>query len=286
MLGFFTAFRALGVDVDLVYLPVDTGGAAPAPNPPYNFSQYTVLVAPSLLIVPPALASALVSFVAGGGSLFLSMRSGAKDGASVYTDMPLPGPLAGIAGITMDTWDPQCSLGEESVVGEALWPEQGSNHSVPIFPSSSGVLCEVLIPAALPSVTVLGVYGGGIHGGKPAITVNRDFAGGGGACIYSGTSSASPQYYAALAKALVPAAGLPNLLPTRLPYGVEVSTRVAAGGGAGSTVFVLNWNGQSQVVTIPYLTPCVDVLHDVPIPVDPAGVFTVPGYDVAIFSCP
>jgi beta-galactosidase len=183
MLGFFTAFRALGVDVDLVYLPVDTGGAAPAPNPPYNFSQYTVLVAPSLLIVPPALASALVSFVAGGGSLFLSMRSGAKDGASVYTDMPLPGPLAGIAGITMDTWDPQCSLGEESVVGEALWPEQGSNHSVPIFPSSSGVLCEVLIPAALPSVTVLGVYGGGIHGGKPAITVNRDFAGGGGASI-------------------------------------------------------------------------------------------------------
>lgn len=285
MLGFLTAFRALGVDVDVVYLPVDTGGAGP-PAPPIDFSQYSVLIAPSLLIVPDALSSALEAFVARGGNLFLSMRSGAKDGNNVYVDTPLPGPLAGIAGVTMDTWDPMCSLGEVSVVGESLWA--GGNHSVPIFPNPAGVLCEVLIPTS-PTTTVIGRYGEGIHGGKPAITLNRGGSGGGGACVYSGTSSASPDYFSALARLLVPGTGLPNMLPSRLPYGVEVSTRVVAppGGGGGSTVFVLNWNAQSQVVTLPRVSLCKEVLHEVPIPVDPSsGAFVVPGYDVAIFSCP
>ena len=168
----FAAFRAYGEAVDIVFLPAENGVTPPVP---LNLTGYQIVLAPTLYVVPDAVAAALSAFVASGGQLFLSMRSGAKDAHNAYVGAPLPGPFAALAGLSMEQWDPLCSLGESALV-----PGNFSFATPSAWNTSTtqGCLCELLVPA--PDVLVLARYQSGVYAGLPALTLLRRSGGGGG----------------------------------------------------------------------------------------------------------
>ena len=289
MRGFLRAFRSRGVNVDLVYIPADTGNSSSSnsSSSAIDLSPYTIVIAPSLVVVPAALAEALAAHVQRGGALFLSMRSGAKGADNAYVAATLPGLLAPLVGATTAQWDPGCSLGES---GLTL-----GNFSVPLPPPfaasplpisrTQGRLCECLTPAlptATAATTVLARYSSGVMAGQPAATLRQD-SGSSSKAIYSGTVSDEPAFYDLLARELASGGSRGvALLETPLPEGVESSVRHLASGARA--VFALNWGGAPVNVTLPDAGGCVDALGITT--VSAQGVMVLAGYEVAVFACP
>lgn len=87
--AYYRAVRARGITVDVVH-------------PDRDLSGYVAVVAPTLYLVEPALAERLTDYVAAGGHLLLTMRSGVKDRANTLHPTAPPGPLADLAGVTVD----------------------------------------------------------------------------------------------------------------------------------------------------------------------------------------
>jgi len=273
MTALLSAFRANRLAVDVVHVPADTGRGPPAPLP--DLSPYDVLLAPTLWVVPAALAAALDAFVARGGRLLLTMRSGSKDADNVYPASPLPGPLAGLAGVTVDEWDPMCSTGEAAVAVAGA----GVNYTIS---TTQGCICEFLTPA--PGTDVLATYAGGFFAGRAAVT---RAAHGAGAVVYAGTVSDDAAYHEWLAGVLARDAGLPwpgdaAGTPPRLPFGVQLSVRTGAAAGGGSAVFVINWNNHAVNVTVPQAGGGVDALTGRAVPA--GGALTVGALDLALVA--
>lgn len=264
-----SAFRTHNINVDVVFVPADTGRGAP---PPPDFAGYDIVLAPTLLVVPPALADSLAAFAARGGQLLLTSRSGSRTVDNAYVGTPLPGPLAVIAGVTMDEWDPSCSMGEAEIVSSA--PGEGPFP----FPASTpfGIICEMLEPAA--GTTVLGTYGGTGHfAGRVAVTRNAVGAAGGGV-VYAGAVVNDETYYDWLAARLAKDAGL--AWGARLPYGIETGTRVGADNA--TTQFVINWNAYSTSVTLATAAGGRDVLTNATIAAD--GLVALGPFSVAVIT--
>lgn len=254
MQGFLAAFRTHGIGVDMVYIGANAGrGSSSLPD----LSNYSIVIAPTLLIVSDSLSSLLTTFVENGGQLLFSMRSGSHDENNVYTSLQLPGLLSTLAGVTMDEWDPNCVFGERSV--------NASDSGQPFFfPSSTpfGLICEMLEPTS-SSTTVLATYGSGYYKGRPAVTRNSVGSAGGGV-IYAGTIvHAEGYYYEWLASHLASGARI-DWTP-RLPFGIETSVRE----GLNSTVlFVLNWNSFAMNVSIPESANSFDIISNTTISED------------------
>lgn len=275
MAALLGAFRANRLAVDVVHVPADTGRGPPAPVP--DLSAYAVVLAPTLWVVPSELAAALDAFVRAGGRLLLTMRSGSKDADNAYPATALPGPLAGLAGVTIDEWDPLCSTSEAAVavVGE------GTNFSIS---TTQGRICEFLEPAA--GTAVLATYAAGFFAGRAAVT---RAASGAGAVVYAGTVSDDPAFYEWLAGGLARDAQLPwpgdaQGTPPRLPYGVTLSVRTGAAADNGTAVFLINYNDFAVNVTVPEAANGVDVITGAR--VAPGGALLVPALDVAVVAVP
>ncbi|HYN87504.1 MAG TPA: beta-galactosidase, partial [Ardenticatenaceae bacterium] len=67
--------------------------------PTTELAGYKLVLAPALHVVPPEVAANLERFVANGGTLLLTARSGVKDVANAVVNQRLPGPLAAISGV-------------------------------------------------------------------------------------------------------------------------------------------------------------------------------------------
>ena len=258
------AFRANRIGVDALFVPADVGAGPPALPPSFNLSAYDIVVAPSLIIVPDNVAAALAAFVARGGALLATMRSGAKTADNAYVATPLPGALAGaaMAGVTMDEWDPLCSLGATGLRAAA---NASLLFAVPAGAQAAamgGFICEVLVPA--PGTQVLATYAGGYHDGRPAVTRR-------GRVFYAGAVSADGAFYEWLAAQLAAAAGLP--FGPRLPLGVELAQR-------GTTVLAMNWNGRNVSLTVPAAARGTDVLSGAAI--NAAGDIALGPYGVVV----
>jgi beta-galactosidase GanA len=118
MTSLLAAFRRHSIGVDVVYIPADAGTGPP--TPPLNLTGYDVILAPTLWVVPDAVAEALSAYVSRGGCLLLTMRSGSKNADNQYTSRPLPGTLSPLAGIITN----EASQTQPRVVcqvGCALW---------------------------------------------------------------------------------------------------------------------------------------------------------------------
>jgi beta-galactosidase len=92
------SLRRLGLGVDVV-----------PPGP--DLSRYRVVVAPGLLIMDEATATALTGYVEAGGTLVLAPRTSAKDRCNAVPERPLPAWLDELAGLEVVDY---ASLPEDS----------------------------------------------------------------------------------------------------------------------------------------------------------------------------
>jgi beta-galactosidase len=197
-------------------------------GPGSDISSYKLVAAPALHVVTPELAEKLKRYVAGGGTLVLTPRSGVKDEANTVVDMPLPGLLAEMCGITVEEYD---SLPEG--VSQPL------QFSMPAqVDQMARVWYDVLAPKG---AQVIARYTQDYYAGKPAITVNNY---GKGKVLYVGVFGNDPLYETFLSW-LLDQIGLRGVMPS--PNGVEVAERWQ---GGQRILFIMNHSKQAQTLDV------------------------------------
>jgi beta-galactosidase len=210
---YYSGFRRAGIGVDVVF-------------PDGEFSNYKILVAPSLFVIDPALTAKLTKFVEQGGTLILTYRSGVKDEHNVFTDLTLPGPLAKLSGIAVHDYDPETTQKQEVVA-----------HNGKTNPA--GVWFDILTPT---TAEPLATYGKLYYAGEPAVTLNHF---GNGSVFYVGTEPANPDFYDDLATRVSQAAGVER--GPELPEGVEMAVRTK---GGEKLIFLMNFTEAAQTVSL------------------------------------
>jgi beta-galactosidase len=102
---YYGALRSYGVDVDIVHPNTDLSG-------------YSAVIAPTLYLVDDELAERLAEYVAGGGQLCVSIRSGVKDRANKLLESRPPGPFAELVGATVEEHESRHPSQAQSVTYE------------------------------------------------------------------------------------------------------------------------------------------------------------------------
>jgi beta-galactosidase len=167
-------------------------------HPEADISGYRLVIAPSLILLNERIINNLYSYVAKGGRLLLTARSGVKEWNNQITDQPLPGALRTLAGIHISEFDSLPPTRTNTVV----LVHQGMRKAE--FPAR--LWCEIIEPR---EAQVLGRYATGHYAGKAAITVNSY---GRGQTVYIGTVS-SNGLYAEVLTWLLAAAGVQPVGP-------------------------------------------------------------------------
>jgi beta-galactosidase len=238
--SYYDAFRRRGLNVDVVF-------------PQDSFSSYRVLVAPSLFVLDPVLVRKLTEFVSNGGLLVLSVRSGVKDEHNAFTTLPLPGPLASLAGISIHDYDPETDQKQKIVMDGESYP--------------AGVWFDILTPE---TAKPLATYGENYYAGQPAATTNHY---GKGTVIYVGTESQSTGFYDRLLAHVAEQA--PLTLGPELPDGVEMAARQKAG---EKIIFLLNYTEKAHSVAVGTATHNALTGGNEPADVE------IPPYDVRVLT--
>jgi beta-galactosidase len=149
---------------------MDNNITTDAMDPRENLEKYRLVIAPRLYIVDQPAADNLRSFVANGGILCLTPRSGVADEYNVIFDQPSPGPLAEVAGVEIDDYTTlngpvalqSSSEGPEGVSEGSIWAD------------------EIILTTAQS----IAEFSSGWVSGMPAITINNY---GKGKVFYVGT---------------------------------------------------------------------------------------------------
>jgi len=89
---FYKVLIAKGITPDLI-------------DPEADLSRYKVVIAPNLILLSHKTADNLKRFVAGGGAVVFHVRCGQKDTANVMVDIPWPGIVRDLTGITVDEFE-------------------------------------------------------------------------------------------------------------------------------------------------------------------------------------
>ena len=196
-------------------------------DPREDLSQYKLVIATRLYVLDQPAADNLRQFVADGGVLCITPRSGVADEYNVIFDQPAPGPLAEAAGVEVDdytTLEAPVTLqttagGPQGVTQAALWAD------------------EIILTTAKPVAT----YTSGWVAGLPAITIN-DY--GKGKVVYVGTLLRDEDLHAFIGW-LSNIAGVEPALST--PAGVRAYERQSQ---TDRLVFLCNFSDQPQVVPL------------------------------------
>lgn len=138
------ALTCLGVGVDII-------------DEKSDLSQYKLVIAPTLFITDESQVNRIYSYVANGGTLVLTNRSGVKDEYNKCLIEPLPGPYSKLVGAIVEEYDPV-----------------GYRENELDYPEHLGVRnsrwADIL---KVDSAEVIARYGGEYYAGKPAITLNN-----------------------------------------------------------------------------------------------------------------
>jgi beta-galactosidase len=207
-------------------------------SPAAALSNYKIVVVPALHILTEEVAGNLKQYVASGGLLVVTPRTGVKDEANAVVNQVLPGLLAELCGVEVEEY---VSLPVD-VDSELEFTELAARPRVP-----AQVWCDLL---RLNGATAIAHYTQDFFAGKPAMTMNNS---GEGWVIYVG--SFGDELYAHMADYLLDFAGMRSLLS--VPEGVEVSERWQ---GERQLLFVLNQTEQEQVIALD--RPYQDLLCD------------------------
>lgn len=189
---FHDGFTACGVGVDLIDENSDLSG-------------YQVVVAPTLFVEKQQIADRLCEVARRGGTVVLTNRSGVKDEYNRCVMEALPGIFAGLAGVTVEEYDPiglvtqslRCHFGEGGQRPCTQW-------------------CDILKP---DTAEVLAEYADQFYRGRAAVTCNSF---GTGWCYYIGTVS-DRAFYRQLAGYILDQQKMEYL--TDLPTGLERTQR-------------------------------------------------------------
>jgi beta-galactosidase len=214
---FYRPLRQMTQDVDIV-------------SPTAPLSQYKLVVAPALNILPEATAQHLAEYVKNGGHLVIGARSGMKDEYNTLLPSRQPGNVLNklLAGGVVDFYalDKPVPVNGKVGNGEArIWAE--------------------LLEAKEPSVEVLLSYGksNGWLDGKPAVITRRV---GSGQITYVG-AQLDDAVMDGIARRMIADSGVKPVFGP-VPAGVDVSRRV----GNGKEVFVLvNYTAETQTIPMP-----------------------------------
>ncbi len=197
--------------------------------PEADLSDFRLVIAPLLYILDEDLARRLSDYVAGGGTLVVTCRSGVMDVDNVIVDRKLPGLLADLCGVTVEEYDSLEDGRTVALQGEGAWAgAEGAGTA----------WADVL---ALQGAEALARYAADYYKGEPAITAHRH---GEGLAIYLGTlpdAATAGQLVAWLSDTL----GLQS--PIAAPAGVEVTERVSE---QGRFLFLLNGTADAQSVDL------------------------------------
>ncbi len=230
-------------------------------SPQADMSNYMLVIAPALHVLDEAVAARLEQYVQAGGTLVLTPRSGVKDEANAVVNLPLPGLLAEVCGITVAEYDSLSADISQSVKFIASGLKK-------LGTCAARVWCDILEPAG---AQVLAAYTADYYAGRPAITLNQY---GKGQAVYVGTFG-DVSLYQALFGWLVLKLNIPPVL--NAPEGIEVAERWQ---GDRRLLFVLNHTNAPQKVSLPngYIN-LMDgkVSH---------GEETIPGRDLVILASP
>ncbi|MHB0875493.1 MAG: beta-galactosidase [Anaerolineae bacterium] len=195
-----------------------------------DLSAYRLVVAASLFVVSPEAAANLAAYVAGGGVLLVTARSGMKDTTNRVVDQPLPALLAPVVGASVREYTSQPAGSECSVL---------LTDAAEATPLSTALWAENVEP---DGAEVVARYADGLFRGAAAVTWR---AVGGGGAMYQGALGADLS--GRLLDRLVAQAGVEPPVAVEAPDCVEVATRQ----GDGRTIlFLLNYDAEPQAVRL------------------------------------
>lgn len=220
-------------------------------HPAEDLGEFRLVVAPALHLVDPELAQRLSLWVAAGGTLVLTCRSGFKDRDNRVWDRPTPGPLADLAGIQVEEWD-------------AVGPDRRQHVQVETSVEVGG-WCERICLAGAEAV---GIYQDGYYAGEPAVTRH---AWGQGIVYYVGTLGRELTDVV-LERALADAR-LHGILAT--PEGVEAARRE---GPRDDLTFLINH------LEVPQAFPFPEALGKMVLGEREADRCLLPPFGVAVFQ--
>ena len=192
-----------------------------------DLSAYRLVLAPALHVVPDEVAAHLARYVAEGGVLLLTARSGVKEATNTVVDLPLPGRLAGLCGVEVEEYDALPPQVTRPVAGEG--PLAGMEAG-----GAATLWCDVLQPRG---AEVLARYAGGYYAGRPCLTRQRS---GRGQAVYLGTVGNKVLNQALIDWLLGEAKVTPG---PATPAGVEAAVR-------GELLFLLNHADEPREVRL------------------------------------
>lgn len=170
-----------------------------------HWDEHTLVVAPTLHVLPEATAERLTGYAEGGGHLVTTFFSGVVDGNDHVHLGGYPGPLRDLLGVRVEEFAPL--------------PDGGSAG---LDDGSAGSLWTERLQARGPDVQVLGSYTTGPSAGHPAIT-RRPLDGGGSASYVSTHLGAGD--LSRLLERLLAGAEVHSELPEDLRGRVELAVR-------------------------------------------------------------
>lgn len=216
IVSYYGPLRAIAQSVDIV-----------APTAP--LTQYKLVVAPGLNVLPDAAATNLIAYVQGGGHLVLGQRSGMKDDDNSLQPERQPGPLASLLGGRVEQYyaltDPvplegQWGKGECPLWAELLSTKDGDTEVLMRYGRSNGWL-----------------------DGQPAAITRKV---GKGRITYIG-AWLDPKTMVQAAKWMMNYSGIEPAFGA-VPVGVEVSPRY---GAHGAVYVVINFSKTPQTIDLP-----------------------------------
>jgi len=239
--SYYRALWKLNIGVDIVC-------------PDADLSDYDLVIAPTLYILPEKTAVRLRDYALDGGTLVTTCRSGVMNENNVVVNELLPGLLAEMCGVIVDEYDSRDPGGMVSLKAGA---------ELEGLTGDAGVWADVL---ELRGAKVLATYGGDYFAGCPAVTLNHT---GTGQAVYVGTVP-EQTFVDALVAWLCQQRGISA--PVGTPCGVEVTVRTSTD---GDLVFFLNGTQSDKPVEVP---AGLDMVSGEPV----KGQVTVPALGVRV----
>ena len=214
--GYYKAFHEANIPVNFLSEEED-------------FSKYKLLIAPLMFLMTPELEAKLEKYVADGGHLVLTMRTGVKDWNNAVAPKTLPGDISQVVGIKIYDYD--CL---REIKQDICWTKGESTDVEDI-----SKWCDII---TLDGAEALAVYRSEFYQGTPAITSNS-YKGGVG--YYVGTEL-GPNMMKQFVGYAVDKVDIRAIMAT--PVGVEAARRRK---GNTDYVFLLNHNGRTVELNIP-----------------------------------